>query len=67
MRIRIPVPPASGALFAPGFTPLALAARERFLRDMAAAYGRAGDARTAALIDRDADVQRDRHHQHGRA
>jgi hypothetical protein len=55
------IPPMPGSLNAPAYTPLALAARERFLRDMAAAYSRAGDSRTAALIARDADVQHARH------
>ncbi|MGI4797614.1 MAG: hypothetical protein ACRYG8_26930 [Janthinobacterium lividum] len=48
-------------LHAPGYTPTALAAREQFLRDAAAAWDRAGDSVTAARLSHDADVQRSRH------
>lgn len=60
-RLAIPACPAAGALVAPGYTSAALAQRERFLRSMAATYARAGDGRTASLLERDADVQRARH------
>ncbi|MGI4793632.1 MAG: hypothetical protein ACRYG8_06000 [Janthinobacterium lividum] len=57
----IAIPPMPATLVAPGYTPAALAARERFLRDAAAAWARAGDGATAARLTRDADVQRSRH------
>ncbi len=60
--MRVPaIPPQPPTIRAPAYTPLALASRERFLRDAAAAWASAGDAETAALLTRDADVQRGRH------
>ncbi len=61
----VAIPPLPCAIRAPAYTPAALASRERFLRDAAAAWGRAGDAETAALLARDADVQRGRHQRKG--
>ena len=59
---RVPaIPPMPGCLHAPGYTPLALAARERFLSDAANAWRRAGQADVAACLERDAEVQRRRH------
>ncbi|MGI4939608.1 MAG: hypothetical protein ACRYHQ_03385 [Janthinobacterium lividum] len=57
----IAIPPMPPTLRAPGYTPAALAARERFLRGAAAAWARAGDEQTAACLARDADVQQRRH------
>ena len=56
IRRSIAIPPMPPSYRAPGYTPAALAARERFLRDAAAAWARAGDS-----LARDADVQRRRH------
>ena len=61
MHRSIAIPPMPPTYRAPGYTPAALAARERFLRDAAAAWERAGDTATAARMTRDADVQRLRH------
>ncbi|NPD68297.1 hypothetical protein HN018_19320 [Lichenicola cladoniae] len=61
MNRSIAIPPMPPTLNAPAYTPLALAARERFLRDAASAWARAGDAQTALLLARDADVQHRRH------
>ncbi|NPD66621.1 hypothetical protein HN018_26750 (plasmid) [Lichenicola cladoniae] len=61
MNRAIAIPPMPATLNAPAYTPLALAARECFLRDAASAWARAGDAQTALLLARDADVQRRRH------
>jgi hypothetical protein len=58
---RLAIPARPDAFTAPGYSPAALAQRERFLRGMAAAYAAAGDTRTASLTERDADVQRARH------
>ena len=59
---RVPaIPPLPCCLHAPGYTPLALAARERFLRDVAAAWAAAGQTAVAARLERDAEVQRRRH------
>ena len=55
------IPPIPPNLHAPGYTPAALASRERFLRDAAQAWARAGDGATSASLTRAADVQRDRH------
>ena len=60
-RRSIAIPPVPPTYRAPGYTPAALASRERFLRDAAAAWSRAGDSATAARLARDADVQRRRH------
>jgi hypothetical protein len=60
MRVAT-IPPLPDALRAPGYTPAALAAHAWFLTDAATAWQRAGDARTAELLTRDADVQRRRH------
>jgi hypothetical protein len=60
MRLTIPPPPAVDALVARGYEPAALASRERFLRGMAATYARVGDDRTAVLLERDADIRRQR-------
>ncbi|MGI4797658.1 MAG: hypothetical protein ACRYG8_27160 [Janthinobacterium lividum] len=60
-RSSIAIPPMPPTLRAPGYTPAALAARERFLRDAAAAWARAGDDATASRLSRDADVQQRRH------
>ncbi len=59
---RVPaIPPLPCTLQAPAYTPAVLAARERFLRDAAAAWARAGHTSTAASLTRAADVQAERH------
>lgn len=59
---RVPaIPPMPPTLRAPAYTSAALAGREGFLRDAAAAWARAGDVATSASLSRDADVQRVRH------
>ncbi len=58
---RVPVISIPPTLHAPAYTPAALAAREGFLRDAAAAWARAGDPATSASLSRDADAQRNRH------
>ena len=62
MNRSIAIPPMPPTLRAPAYTPRAFAARERFLRDAAAAWARAGDTQTALLLARDADVQHRRRH-----
>ena len=61
MRRVLAIPPLPDTLRAPGYTPLALAARERFLSDAATAWRRAGQVEVAARLERDAEVQRRRH------
>ena len=61
MRAVPAIPPQPGTLQAPAYTPLALASRERFLRDAAAAWARAGHTTTAENLSRAADAQAERH------
>ena len=66
MNRSIAIPPMPPTLRAPAYTPLALAARERFLRDAAAAWARVGHTITAESLARAADVQARRHGSNGR-
>ncbi len=59
---RVPaIPPLPCAIQASAYTPAVLANRERFLRDAAAAWARAGHTTTADSLSRAADVQAERH------
>ena len=61
MRPDLRIPPAPDRLCAPAYSVDALAQRERFLRSVAEAWGRAGDAATAARLSAAADHQQRRH------
>ena len=65
MRSVPAIPPLPDVIRAPGYTPAVLASRATFLRDAAAAWASAGHVETAALLARDADVQRSRHQREG--